>query len=159
MAVASKKVIALFLVCAGLLAGGFSFYSYYPMSADSLNAGTEVHIGSAVVKVEVENTPAARELGLSGRSSLAEGSGMLFVFEQEGAHGFWMKDMSFAIDIIFAKTDGRIVTIAHDATPESYTANPPVVFYPSEPALYVLEVPAGYAAEHGIEEGMTLQLK
>lgn len=120
---------------------------------------SQVVIGTTTIVVEIEDTPAAREQGLSGRVSLADGSGMLFVFEQPGTYGFWMKDMNFALDMIYADASGRIVTIVRDATPESYKQNPPQVFYPSSPALYVLEVPAGFADSHTIVEGMALQLK
>ena len=118
-----------------------------------------VVIGTDTIAVEVESTEAAREQGLSGRASLAEGSGMLFVFEQPGKYGFWMKDMNFDLDMIFADSSGRIVTIARDATAASYHLNPPQVFYPSAPVLYVLEVPAGFADAHNIKEGTTLQFK
>ncbi len=118
-----------------------------------------VTIGTTTVAVEVESTEAAREQGLSGRAPLSDGSGMLFVFQQPGNYGFWMKDMNFALDMIFADSQGRIVTIVQDATPESYQQNPPKVFYPTAPILYVLEVPAGFAVTHNIKEGMILQLK
>jgi uncharacterized membrane protein (UPF0127 family) len=113
----------------------------------------------ATVQVEVESTEAAREQGLSGRMSLPEGSGMLFVFQTPGVYGFWMKDMNFALDMLFADANGKIVTIVRDATPESYLQNPPQVFYPKSPILYVLEVPAGFADAHNIQEGMIMKVK
>lgn len=108
-----------------------------------------VHIGDATVLVEVANTPALREKGLSGHAPLGAGEGMLFVFGQDVTDGFWMKDMLFPIDIIWIDAEGRVVTVVPDATPESY----PEVFYPTKPARYVLEVPAGFAQMHGIAEG------
>ena len=150
------------LVGLALAAAILIFFMYQTPPAPPLtntpNAITTVTIGDATVQVEVESTEAAREQGLSGRTSLAEGSGMLFVFPQPGKYGFWMKDMHFALDMIFADASGRIVTIVQDATPESYLQNPPQVFYPTAPTLYVLEVPAGFAASHNIREGMGMQL-
>ncbi len=140
---------------------GYFFYSSFAkshMQKQATQATSQVTIGDVTLQVEVESTEAAREQGLSGRTSLAEGSGMLFVFEQPSLYGFWMKDMNFDIDMIFADSSGRIVTIARDATAASYKQNPPQVFYPSAPILYVLEVPAGFAESHNIEEGMTLQI-
>jgi uncharacterized membrane protein (UPF0127 family) len=95
-------------------------------------------------------------LGLSGRASLAEGKGMLFVFEKPDTYGFWMKDMNFPIDMIFIGEDKKVVTVVAHASPESYKKNPPEVFYPAKPVLFVLEVPAGFAKEHGVEEGMVM---
>ena len=47
--------------------------------------------GAAVeVSLEVAATPAERERGLMYRTSLAEGRGMLFVFDADGNQSFWM---------------------------------------------------------------------
>lgn len=108
-----------------------------------------IHVGSASVVVEVADTETARELGLSGHAPLADGQGMLFVFDQDALWGFWMKDMRFAIDILWLDSSGRVVTIAANVSPDSY----PQTFYPKMPARYVVELPAGYAAAHSIAEG------
>lgn len=56
--------------------------------------------------------------------------------------------MRINIDIVWA--NDTVVTVLHDVSPSTY----PEVFYPQTPARYVLELPAGYAAAHGIAEGM-----
>jgi uncharacterized membrane protein (UPF0127 family) len=155
-----KKGILFVLVVLAILVAAFLVYGYYPMApAPTPQPLTQVEIGTTTLQVEVESTEAAREQGLSGRTSLSEGKGMLFVFQTLGVYGFWMKDMNFALDMLFVDASGKIVTIVQDATPESYLQNPPQVFYPKSPILYVLEVPAGFAAAHNIQEGMTLQIK
>ncbi len=105
-----------------------------------------IQIGDATVVVDIADTEGLREQGLSGRASLAEGQGMLFVFPEDNTQGFWMKDMRFSIDIIWLSADGKVVTIKPDASPDSY----PEVFYPTAPVRYALEVPAGFAARHGV---------
>lgn len=115
-----------------------------------------VTIGTTTVAVEVASTEPEREQGLSGRSGLAEGKGMLFIFPQPGVYGFWMKDMQFNLDIIFAAADGTVVTVDSNLTPQSYKQTPPAVYYPAAPVMYALEVPAGFAAAHGIAEGSKL---
>lgn len=110
---------------------------------------TWVQVGNTVIRAEVANTQALQTRGLSGRSGLGPREGMLFIFEEEGEHSIWMKDMHFAIDIIWAKEDGTIVTIKEEATPESY----PEAFYALEPAFYVLEVPAGFVEAVGVAVG------
>lgn len=107
-------------------------------------------IGDAEIVLLLARTPAERTRGLSGRERLAEGQGMLFIYEREDRYGFWMPDMRFSIDIIWLDADMRVVDVKENATPESY----PEVFEPKAPALYVLEVPAGYAAKYGIVEGV-----
>ncbi len=120
---------------------------------------SQVAVGSSTVSVEVADTEAKRELGLSYRDSLLPGNGMLFVFDLPDKYGFWMKDMSFSIDMIFIDQSGRVVTIAADAKPESYLQNPPEVFYPTAPIKYVLEVPAGFAQQYGIAVGSKVVLQ
>jgi uncharacterized membrane protein (UPF0127 family) len=102
-----------------------------------------------MVMVEVADTAAARERGLSGHAPLKEQEGMLFVFESDEHWGIWMKDMHFAIDIVWADAQGKILTIAERAAPETY----PQTFSPTAPARYVLELPAGFVERHGIAEG------
>ncbi len=110
----------------------------------------EVRIGNISIQVEVADTEAARIRGLSGKESLKEGSGMLFVFEEAGEWGIWMKDMQFPIDIIWADESGTIITIAKNIAPDTY----PKSFYPTTPTVkYVLEVPAGFVQKEGIAEG------
>jgi uncharacterized membrane protein (UPF0127 family) len=110
-----------------------------------------VTIGNATFKVEVVDTESLRELGLGNRTSLPAGQGMLFVFQQAGNWGFWMKDTEFPLDILWARADGTITTIVRNIATSTY----PQVFYPKTPdALYVLEVNAGAAA--AIAEGQKI---
>lgn len=116
---------------------------------------SEVSIGTTTIPIEVADSQKERMQGLSGRQSLPSQSGMLLIFDYESEWGIWMKDMSFSIDIIWAKSDGEIIAVAHNVAPETY----PNAFLPPEPALYVLEVPAGFAKTHSIVEGMHLQVQ
>ena len=100
-----------------------------------------VSVGRATLKVELAQTPKEKMTGLSHRSSLAEGRGMLFLFKNEGSHSFWMKDTHFPIDMIWINARKEVVHIEHDVVPETF----PQSFSSPIPALYVLEVPAGYA--------------
>ena len=109
--------------------------------------------GDSVV-VDIVDTDALRARGLSGRKGLVPHTGMLFIFPKDGVYKFWMKDMKFSIDIIWLKSDGTILGMAHSLPPESY----PQSFAPSGEARYVIEVPAGYANERGIKVGEKIQL-
>ena len=109
-------------------------------------------VGSVPLVVEVASTPQEQEDGLSGRAGLADGTGMLFVFPQPADIGFWMKDMRFSLDIIFADAAGTIVTIHPNLSPATY----PETFSSASPAKYVLEVPAGWAAAQGVAVGQKI---
>ena len=108
-----------------------------------------ITLGDTHINADIADTEALRERGLSGRESLAENQGMLFVFQDDDAHSFWMKDMKFAIDMIWVSKDMHVVYIAKDARPESY----PSSFMPTEPSRYVIEVPAGFVYRHNISVG------
>lgn len=103
-------------------------------------------------RVTTARTPATRELGLSGRASLAPDEGLLFIFPQPVNTGFWMKDMKFSIDIVWIDSDRRVVGIAEDVSPSSY----PNSFYPPQKVQFVLEVNAGDAKKSGLAEGTTV---
>ena len=63
------------------------------------------------LSVEVADTQASRELGLSGREKMGDDEGILFVFDTPGRYGFWMKDMQFPLDIIWINQNGVVVNM------------------------------------------------
>lgn len=115
---------------------------------------TKVLLGDTVVMVTIADTPETQMRGLGFQEQLKLNRGMLFVFNDAKPHGFWMKDMRFAIDIIWFDEDHRIVYVKEGAEPSSY----PEIFTPSVPTPLVLEVPAGFFAYHQLKIGDTLQI-
>lgn len=108
-------------------------------------------IGSTSVFTRLAVTPETRSQGLSGQPALGAYDGLLFVFPDVGKPGFWMKDMNFAIDIIWIARNGTIVDITENFTPETFTTQE--VVRPAAPVQYALEVPAFFAAQEGIVIG------
>ena len=106
-------------------------------------------IAGQTVYVSIADTEELRAKGLGGRSGLASDEGMLFIFPDEGKYPFWMKDMKFAIDILWLSNTGTVLYVQPDISPDTY----PQSFAPDKPARYVLEVPAGYTTEHHITVG------
>jgi uncharacterized membrane protein (UPF0127 family) len=111
-------------------------------------------IGDTTVRAEVADTEERKQQGLSGRLSLDEGTGMLFVFDRPAYYAFWMPDMYISLDIIWFDASFQIISITEDVTPKSY----PESFTPEAPAQYVLEVPAGFSRTHGIAPGMSAEV-
>ncbi len=103
---------------------------------------------------EVVTDTKAQEKGLGGRTDIPHDYGMLFVFKEPSAPGFWMKDMQTPIDIIWIAEGGMILSIDAHIAPETY----PKVFYPPAPVRYVLETRAGEAARQGWKPGSTIKL-
>jgi hypothetical protein len=105
------------------------------------------------VAVEIAKKNADRMRGLMYRTELAEGAGMLFVFEQERRLTFWMRNTCIPLDMIFISADGTIVGIEEN-TPTLTDDN----FGPKCAAKYVLEVNAGWSRKNGIKPGMKVRL-
>lgn len=101
------------------------------------------------IQIETAKTSLERIEGLSGRENLRSRSGLLFIFENTGRHGFWMKDMNFPIDIIWFDENFVVIDIKKNVAPITY----PEVFIPQKPAVYVLEVNAGFSEIHNINIG------
>jgi uncharacterized membrane protein (UPF0127 family) len=96
------------------------------------------------------DTEAERKRGLGDRKSLSQNEGMLFVDEQQGRQCFWMKDMRFAIDIIWVDNDKRITAIERNLDPSSYPQT-----YCAE-GQYVIELNAGEAGKNNLKAGQRL---
>ena len=110
-----------------------------------------VQINENKFNVLVADDVAKRSKGLAVLDSLKENEGMLFVFDYADKYGFWMKDMKFAIDIIWIK-DNKIVDITSNVEPEP---NKSVfglkTYYPKEAVDKVLEVAAGVVEKYNIK--------
>jgi len=111
-------------------------------------------IGSTTVLASIADTSDTRAKGLSGTPYLPEGIAKLFIFNESKPWSFWMKDMNYAIDIIWVDEAGLVVHIETAVSPASY----PKTFVPSAPAKYVVEVPSGYAEQNGIVAGTIVEL-
>ncbi len=115
----------------------------------------KVCFGERCVIVEVVSTPEERAQGLMYRQVLSGNAGMLFVFESEGAHGFWMKNTRIPLDGIWMDSQGKIVDII---TMSPCEKDPCKVYAPVQNAFYVLEVNAGLAKTWNIQRGDVAQI-
>jgi uncharacterized membrane protein (UPF0127 family) len=120
-------------------------------SACSSTPFQKVCIRKTCVVVELADTGALRTHGLMFRESLAWDRGMLFVFEQEDVHSFWMKNTRIPLDMIWIGADKRVVSI-RERVPSCVTSACQT-YSPAAKALYVLEVNAGWVARNGIRVG------
>lgn len=117
-------------------------------------AGIAARYQGACVVFERATTPVAQERGLSGRRSLAPDQGMLFAFDAPAERCIWMKDMRFAIDVVWLDAGKRVVMIREGLDPTTY----PESFCSNQPAQYVLELAPGVVKAAGIHDGMTIGL-
>ena len=100
------------------------------------------HVCGKEVKLQTADTPESRTKGLMFRTSLEGNDGMIFVFERPQELVFWMRHVSFNIDIGYFSSKGDLVSSTtmvgtSDLMKDEYLAR-----YPSaKEALYAVEVP------------------
>ena len=112
----------------------------------------ETEAGVHTVMVEVAETAEERGVGLMHRTELPPDRGMLFDFGRTRQVTMWMKNTLIPLDMFFAKSDGRIVTIAERTTPLSEKR-----IASGQPVKFVLEMAGGSARRLGIVPGDRLR--
>jgi hypothetical protein len=140
-------IVGVVLILVGLIAS-FAVTHFKPT--------TQVRIGSGIYSLWLADTDTARFQGLSNIEKIHLNGGLLMAFDSDRAHGIWMKDMNFPLDLIWLDSNKKVVYIVKNAPPESPART---VYTPKEPALYVLELPAGSVQKAGIKTGDTAAFK
>lgn len=119
-----------------------------------------ITVGKEEFRVDVASTQEQRKIGLSEHTELADGHGMLFVFDEPSRPAFWMKGMNFPIDIVWI-ADLRVVqitssvpTLVRDAQGEQVPT-----YSPNQPINYVLEISAGEARRKNIKVGDEVKIE
>ena len=108
---------------------------------------------SVPMTIELARTSKEQEVGLMNRTNVPDGIGMLFVFQQVGIVGFWMKDTRLALSIAFIDGSGKILDI------QDMQAMSEETHAPSQPYLYALEVGQGWFTRQGIKPGDGISFK
>lgn len=111
------------------------------------SAGKEI-----TVKAEIASTFEERRNGFMFRKEIPDGTGMLFIFEEEQVLDFWMKNTPHPLSIAYIDKNGKIRDVL-DMTPfslENVTSSTKV--------LYALEVPQGWYEKVGVKTGDKLKL-
>ena len=90
------------------------------------------------ITVEVADNDKLRSLGFMGRTDIPEGTGMLFIWNNEAYRNFWMKNTPSSLDIIFFDKNGNFINVHENTIPYSLDNIPSL-----KPSKYVLELMAG----------------
>lgn len=104
--------------------------------------------------VEIAGTFQERKKGLMFREYLEAKKGMLFVFEEEKEHSFWMKNTLIPLDIIWLNKEKEVVFIKRNIQP--CKSGLCVRIKPDKKAKYVLELNAGTVEKIGLRVGEKL---
>lgn len=102
----------------------------------------------AIIDIEVADNDQKTAQGLMYRTSMPKNAGMLFFMRAEETQGFWMKNTYIPLDMLFVNSKKEIVTIHRNTTPLKESS-----YFSTEPALYVVEVNAGFTSNNNINEG------
>ena len=139
------KMFVYFFATAALLLMIWLAYGYLNKIEAEVAVG-----GKASFNIEVVSDLISQAKGLSGRDSLDEDAGMLFVYNNPATRHFWMKGMNFPLDIIWIR-DFQIIgvheNVLHPADDEGDLSR----MTSPEPADMVLEVNGGLVAKYHIE--------
>ncbi len=100
--------------------------------------------------VQVADTPLEKSRGLSGRESLPDNQGMLFVYKEPQRVSFWMKDMLIPLDFIWVRS-GEVIRVDENVSRKNLP--PPASITPKKKVDTVLEVNAGTIEKYDIKVG------
>lgn len=111
---------------------------------------------STLVTLDIEIADSSYEIqtGMMYRKDMGDREGMLFIFEAEEPHSFYMKNTLVALDILFVDSDLNIVRIHKNAVPLDETGIPS-----GGPVQFVLEVRAGMTDRWGVREGDRIEFQ
>ena len=115
---------------------------------------TDAYGGNHPVDAEVAYTRDQRTRGLMWRTELAEGTGMLFIFQGDQWLSFWMKNTLIPLDMIFIRSDLTIAGIVEKAEPKTLSSRAP-----EGQSMYVLEVPSGWSEKIGLRKGLKVKIE
>jgi hypothetical protein len=116
-------------------------------SASNSDGFTRIRINDTELAIEVAATEEQRMQGLMGRSTLSEGTGMLFIFERPQILSFWMKNTIIPLSIGFFDKNHCLINIEDMDPPKNGELR---LYKSKKPALYALEVPQGWFERHQI---------
>ncbi|MBU3942838.1 DUF192 domain-containing protein [Patescibacteria group bacterium] len=116
----------------------------------------EVCFEKKCFNVEVVEGLADKAKGLMERESLAENSGMLFLYNQERVISIWTKNMKIPIDVIWLNKDLEVVYLVENAQP--CLTEKCESFKPETKAQYILEINAGQIQQNDVQLGHKAEL-
>jgi uncharacterized membrane protein (UPF0127 family) len=148
-------IVGIVLIVVAAIAGvWFYFASGLGRACNPPLPRQTITVGAAKFDVEMARTMVEQACGLSGRTGLGDNQGMLFPFGSGGSQTFWMKDMTFSLDMIWI-SGGKVIGATQNVPPP-----PPgtqlwqLQLYSSPPDTdTVLEVNAGTVARDNIQIG------
>ena len=144
----NTKIISLFVILIALM-----LFAGLGSNFKSLFQGEEFYvvIKEQKIYVEIADSPEEKKQGLSGRESLAEDRGMLFIYPELGNYSFWMREMKFNLDFVFIN-DQKVVDLKENI-PFPQEGEEPEMIETEMEFDKVLEINQGMIEKIGIKIG------
>ena len=117
-----------------------------------------VWFNNSYVEVEIAITLEEKKTGLMNRANIPENSGMLFIYDREGIHDFWMKNTLMPLDIIWLDWTGRIIHIEKYMQPCEIDCTDCPQFGPEMYSKFVIELNGGYTDKYNINVGDNVRI-
>ena len=109
----------------------------------------QISINEKQFEAIIADTMLKRIIGLMYREKIEKNQCMLFTFWGSGKQAIWMKNMKFAIDVIWIDDTLKIVDIQENLQPCSSILNCPE-YNPKADAKYIIELNSGAVKENSI---------
>ncbi len=141
----NKKLKIIIFVCLGII-----FFSIWVVLFPKKLDQHIVSFENKSFQVELAQTDEERQQWLMYRESLDEDKWMLFVFQNEWVHSFWMKNTLIPLDMIRIDTvdwENRVIDIQ---TAQPCATDECEIYKPAWDSLFVLEINAWLAEKYGI---------
>lgn len=135
---------------------GFT-YSAWARDLDRLYDKEVLLVGARKISAWIADDESRREQGLMFIERLPEDTGMLFVFEKLQPLNFWMKNTVMPLAIGFFDQNGVLVNIQEMKVANSLMDLQPPTYGSRVPALFALEMSAGWFSRHQIKIGARLK--
>lgn len=109
-------------------------------------------LGGQEITAEVARRTPEIATGMMFRTNLAEMEGMLFVFARPYRAAFYMRNTTVPLTAAYLAPDGTILEL-HDLEPLNETP----VTAATDNVQFVLEMPRGWFARHGVSTGAVIR--
>jgi len=146
-----KNILNISVICLVLIFLASLFFIFRKKTMFPKDLGLNIKGNSYYL--EIAQTNQERKKGLSNRQEICSNCGMLFIFNKEDQHSFWMKDTYVPLDIIWLNSKKEIVKIITAAKTDSET-----VYTNKTPAKYVIELPANESLKLKLQIGETIPI-
>lgn len=111
---------------------------------------------TAILTVDIADTPTERDLGLMNVTKLHPEKGMLFAFPEPSMLSFWMKNTKIPLEVMFFDTSGEFVSTIQMIPCE---VEPCPKYTAQSVSQYALEVHPDFREANDIGIGWRLDMK